>query len=51
VYGGCVMMIGWVKCKNFPVHTSFFFFLKKKENSCKLCFLFLFHFKAEVLLN
>jgi hypothetical protein len=31
VYGGCVMMIGWVKCKNFPVHTSFFFFKKKRE--------------------
>jgi hypothetical protein len=43
VYGGCVMMIGWVKCKNFPVHTSFFFFfLKKKRILANYVFFFFF---------
>jgi hypothetical protein len=43
VYGGCVMMIGWVKCKNFPVHTSFFFFFfKKKRILANYVFFFFF---------
>jgi len=44
VYGGCVMMIGWVKCKNFPVHTSFFFFFKKKREFLQIMFSFSFSF-------
>jgi len=42
VYGGCVMMIGWVKCKNFPVHTSFFFFFLKKRILANYVFFFFF---------
>jgi hypothetical protein len=44
VYGGCVMMIGWVKCKNFPVHTSFFFFFLKKREFLQIMFSFSFSF-------